>query len=445
MQFPPGFLDHIRGAADFNETAFVGAHDKPAPVSIRLNPRKPAPVKGLQHKIPWSEQGYYLAERPNFAHDPLFHAGAYYVQEASGMFIEFLLRKFQMDQRPIRALDLCGAPGGKSAIMASVLNDDSVLVSNEVIRTRVNILAENMIKLGNENVIVTNNDPSDFTSLQNYFDLIVVDAPCSGSGLFRKDHDAMREWNMENVMHCEKRQQRILEDILPCLKTGGILIYTTCSYSEQENENMVDHLRAKYNLAIASVEVPDEWNIVASGGGFRFYPDKIEGEGFFAAAFIKSGDGIETEGRLSERKQLFPEATTEEINGILPYLTNGISRKFFRFIDHIYFLTAPAFQVLKELQALRIYHAGTEAGRLIKNELIPSHELAMSVAINKNIPFITADYETAIGYLKKNTQHSEAEKTGWQLIRYEGIPLGWIKILQGRTNNYYPAEWRLRK
>ena len=235
----------------FDANAFIGVHQSNEQVtSIRYNPKKitaeivathnfPKTITSTEEVInyiertpvPWCDTGRYLSQRPSFTLDPVFHAGAYYVQEASSMFLDYAIKFLYKDaDAPNHVLDLCAAPGGKSTLLAAAL-PQSFIVSNEVIKNRVTILAENMSKWGSSNVAVTHNDPANFKKLPGFFDLMVVDAPCSGSGLFRKDPDAIDEWSEANVAHCSMRQQRILTDALPSLNNNGVLIYSTCSYS----------------------------------------------------------------------------------------------------------------------------------------------------------------------------------------------------------------------
>ncbi len=228
----------LEGIEGFDAGAFEQVHTSGKKVvSIRLNPMKllPADRAGqsdqegnipalAKRKIPWSSFGYYLEARPSFTFDPLFHAGLYYVQEASGMFLEQALRQTTDLSRPLKVLDLCAAPGGKSTLIQSLISAESLLVSNEVIRARAAILEENMVKWGAANLIITQNDPHDFQRMENYFDLLVVDAPCSGSGLFRREPEAIREWSVDNVRLCSQRQQRILADCWPALREGGVMV-----------------------------------------------------------------------------------------------------------------------------------------------------------------------------------------------------------------------------
>ncbi len=262
MQLPSSFIKSIEQSPGFDKEAFEKVHESGGQItSVRINPAKicnkqlaisnelcgltnnqSSIINNAAEKLLWSSNGFYLQQRPSFTLDPLFHAGAYYVQEASSMFLEEALKQTVDLSQSIKVLDLCAAPGGKSTLIQSVINDTSLLVSNEVIKTRVNVLSENITKWGAANVIVTNNDAKDFQRLPDYFDVIVVDAPCSGSGLFRKDPDAIREWSEQNVQLCSQRQQRILADVLPALKDDGVLIYSTCSYSQEEDEAIADWL-----------------------------------------------------------------------------------------------------------------------------------------------------------------------------------------------------------
>jgi len=240
--FPEKFIESLQNAPGFNAAEFEKAHQKPAPTTIRANPFKHyKPKAGKQ--IPWCAEGFYLNERPSFTFDPLFHAGCYYVQEASSMFIAHIIKYIKDDaEGPARVLDLCAAPGGKSTLLSSALNPDDLLVANEIIKTRVPVLADNLTRWGPSNTIVSNNDPKDFSRLKGFFDIVLVDAPCSGSGMFRKDPDAMNEWSEANVNLCHQRQERILADVYPAIAADGYLIYSTCSYSVAENEAVLDWL-----------------------------------------------------------------------------------------------------------------------------------------------------------------------------------------------------------
>ncbi len=444
MVFPDKFLSHLLSCPGFDLERFVAAHELKPPISLRLNANKKY-THPFSNKVPWTKTGYYLSERPQFVFDPLFHAGAYYVQEASGMFVEYILNKTVNFNQTIQVLDLCAAPGGKSTIIASLINESSILVSNEIIKTRVSALKENITKWGYPNVIVTNNDPADFKQLTEFFDVILVDAPCSGSGLFRKDFAATQEWSMDNVLHCEKRQKRILQDVLPALKVGGTLIYTTCSFSKEENEDVVENLIAEHGMQYINIDIPEDWGIVKSNFGFRFYPDKLQGEGFFASALIKKQE-TEIFESTSTHYAPYTILNKEEFAPLLPYIKNPESLTFFSFKDTVYGIAKEQFSNLKRIApALRVVQAGTEIGKIIRDELIPAHVLAVSEILNPTINKIALTQEEAIQYLRKENVQINSELNGWVICTFENINLGWIKIMPNRINNYYPLEWRIRK
>jgi 16S rRNA C967 or C1407 C5-methylase (RsmB/RsmF family) len=252
----------------------------------------------------WSSLGHYLSSRPVFTLDPLFHAGGYYVQEASSMYMEMVKDAIEKDYsssenaceggffaQKLAALDLCAAPGGKSTHLASLLGEDSLLVSNEVIKSRAVILADNIAKWGMENVVVTNNDPADFGAFEELFDLVVADAPCSGEGLFRKDPQAAGEWSPANVNLCAQRQQRILADIWPSLAPGGYLVYSTCTYNKFENDGNLRFLCEELGAEAVKLVAPEGSGIIETpGGGFQFVPGRVKGEGQYMALVRKNGE-----------------------------------------------------------------------------------------------------------------------------------------------------------
>ena len=446
---PEELIASLRGLPGFDEKKFLEAHSREEKItSVRLNPFKLSSAFENAEAVKWCSLGRYLAERPSFTFDPLFHAGCYYVQEASSMFIEHLLKNSVDLSKPLRVLDLCAAPGGKSTHIASLLPKESLLVTNEVISIRVNVLSDNMAKWGNENVIVTNNDPSRFSAIENYFDVIVVDAPCSGSGLFRKDNEAINEWNEENVKLCSQRQQRILADVLPALKENGILIYSTCSYSKEENEDVTDKIMNEFPLESVNIKIGSGWNIIESfsdehkAKGFRFYPDKIKGEGFYATCLRKKENG--TAGR--HKRSVLKKISAKE-EDILKRLLNAANEySFFKHGDEVHLIRKQHESDLVLLQQhLHLRKAGITLGKIMNGELIPDHQLAMSFVFNDSVQKINVDRVTALKYLKREDIKLPDAKKGWALICFEGHPLGWAKILPNRVNNYYPKELRILK
>ncbi len=452
LQLPDELIQSLQGVKGFDEDAFKKVHESGEQVtSIRLNPSKEIQNTAfrIQNKIPWSTNGFYLEERPSFTADPLFHAGAYYVQEASSMFLEEVLRQTTDLSQPLRVLDLCAAPGGKSTLIQSLISAESLLISNEVIKTRANILSENITKWGAANVFVTSNDPKDFQRLQNYFDVIVVDAPCSGSGLFRKDPDAISEWSEQNVQHCSLRQQRILADILPSLKENGVLIYSTCSYSKKEDEEIAEWLTTESGMESLQLQSDASWNIVETKSslqgayGYRFYPDKLKGEGFFISAFKKSQSSISSIDSVKSKKRT-EKLTAGETEVLRPYLTDADDLFFIKQNDEVIAIPVHFAADLPLIQSsLYIKKAGVRIGSVIRNELIPHHELALSTLIKADIPAAEVDKETALNYLRRQDINISNYLKGWVLLTYMKLPLGWIKALNNRVNNYYPKEWRI--
>src|SRR6476660_4214701 len=323
MHLPEKLLESLKGIEGFDREAFERVHESGEQVtSVRINRLKLAIGDLVHHSpyaihnsVPWSQYGYYLSRRPSFTFDPLFHAGCYYVQEASSMFLEEALKQTVDLSQPLKILDLSAAPGGKSTHIQSLISKDSLLVSNEVIRSRGNILKDNIIKWGCDNVVVTNNDPKDFARLENYFDVIVVDAPCSGSGLFRRDPEALGEWSENNVRLCSQRQRRILADVWPSLKKEGVLIYSTCSYSMDEDEEIVRWMMEEFRIQNIEYRIGSGWNIVESSVGYRFWPNKVEGEGFFIACIKKLDGETESEIRVRTKLELLSKKEMEIAKG----------------------------------------------------------------------------------------------------------------------------------
>ncbi|GEP96553.1 rRNA cytosine-C5-methyltransferase [Chitinophaga cymbidii] len=445
--------------------AFLQVHDSPERItSIRLQPVKAAtpPVLFPQltvTPVPWSRYGYYLSSRPSFTFDPYFHAGAYYVQEASSMFLEEAVRQTVNTGQPLKALDLCAAPGGKSTLLQSILHPGSLLVANEVIKPRAAVLADNITRWGADNVVVTNNDPRDFARLPDFFDLVTVDAPCSGSGLFRRDPEAVHEWSYDNVILCSQRQQRILADALPALKPGGILIYSTCSYAMEEDEQIADWLTGEMDMEHMPLNVDPAWNVVPGGNGcgYRFYPDKIKGEGFFIACFRKAGADISPKDFLKnspkKNKAQLPLLPEKDAARIRPWLKEdiaslkeGIAPVFILHNGEAIILPSQLAADLPLLQKhLYIRKAGVKAGQLTPKELVPDHQLALSTIIAPGLPAVELTQEEALRYLRKEDLQLDAPSKGWTLMRFGGMNLGWAKVLPNRVNNYYPKEMRILK
>ena len=451
VQLPSLLLDSLKDIKGFDKESFVNVHANHEQItSVRLNAVKNHKQQTTNYKlspVPWTETGYYLNSRPSFTFDPLFHAGCYYVQEASSMFLEQALKQTVDLSKPLKVLDLCAAPGGKSTHIQSLISKASLLVSNEVIRSRANVLKDNIIKWGCENVVVTNNDPRDFSKLENYFDLIVVDAPCSGSGLFRRDPKAIEEWSENSVQLCSQRQQRILADVWPALKENGVLIYSTCSYSKEENEEIMDWISKELEIRNVKLEIKKEWGIVETYSttgiaGYRFWPDKVKGEGFFVACFQKK-DGDAASSLKVKNK---PEPVSKKEIEVIEKWVKKEGKNFIRYLNTIYVWPAQHvtdFSFL--LEQLRVIYSGVLIGELMRDKLVPDHALAMSTILPYTILKAELDYGQSIQYLQRKNLKTEIENKGWQMVTFLGHPLGWVNVLPNRINNYYPKEMRILK
>ena len=447
--FPENFLTQLSQEPGFDAENFTNAHQNiDSPTSIRINPFKEAIVK-KDEQVPWCAQGYYLNTRPSFTFDPLFHAGAYYVQEASSMFIDHIIKHIRTNtEDSLKVLDLCAAPGGKSTLINSAINSNDLLVANEIIKTRVPVLCDNLNRWGTANIIVSNNDPKDFTRLTGFFDMILVDAPCSGSGMFRKDPQAMNEWSEANVNLCHQRQERILADIYPALNEDGHLIYSTCSYSHQENEEILDWLCTEFNMESIRIPINKDWGIIETQSenqkawGYRFYPGKVKGEGLFAACLKKKEQTAELPNFKTKGNQ---KLAVKEIEIIKNYTTTPDDFYFFKVNDDWMAINKDHKDSLDTLQRhLYIKKSGVRIGKLMGNDLVPDHELALSIYINKDTVLQTPlNLDQAIQYLRRDNIDLNTNDKGWSLMTYEGLALGWAKLLPNRINNYFPKELRI--
>lgn len=362
------------------------------------------------------------------------------------MFLEQALKQTADLSKPLRVLDLCAAPGGKSTLLAGMLADTSLLVCNEVIRPRASVLAENLIKWGYPNAVVTNNDPSAFARLPAFFDVIVVDAPCSGEGLFRKEPGAMSEWSPENVLLCSRRQQRILDDVWPALKQGGTLIYSTCTYNPHENEDNLLSFAARHPVEFARLKTNPEWNIEEiqcdAVIGYRFMPQRVNGEGFFLSAFRK----LEPASPVQPKRLAKQRVSGKHVETLRSWLINPDEFVFSEHGGDIRAMQAGQFDAAEHVAGtLHTLMAGTSMATPKHDKLIPHHALALSTVINTGA-FVSTDLsqEEALKFLRKDTLVVDGLPKGFALATYLETPLGWINVLPNRINNLYPPTWRVR-
>lgn len=455
MNLPESFKAQMRPVlGDEQCESFYESLDAAPPTSIRINLFKPSVCEYAGEEVPWCRSGRCLDERPSFTLDPLFHSGAYYVQEASSMFLDWILRAFV--EKPSTVLDLCAAPGGKSTLTLSALPKGSVLVANEIVRQRSQILAENIIKWGSPNAIVTNNCAADFQEVGQVFDVVICDAPCSGEGMFRKDPKAVDEWSPQNVDMCQSRQREILADIWPCLKPGGLLVYSTCTYNLKENEENVLWAVENLGAEVLDCDVPEEWGVTGNlleGTAFpvyHFFPHKTKGEGFFACV-MRKGEDCEDEmcgrarrdkkkGRDAHKEPPFPKEVKMWVDTPQQYtfLTTGAG---------LYaFPSAHANLLHSALSSLKVVHYGIQLATLKGKAVIPAHSLAMSVCMSKAaFPMFEVDETTALSYLRTESVVLPSDAPiGYVILSHKGSPLGFVKNIGNRANNLYPSEWRIR-
>ncbi|MCO4291782.1 rRNA methyltransferase [Solitalea sp. MAHUQ-68] len=450
MKLPPPFKIRMADFLGPELEQFIEALGSESPVSIRINKNK-YPFDIAYKPILWTQTGYYLPLRPLFTADPLLHAGAYYVQEASSMFLEQAIQQSLPVKESMNVLDLCAAPGGKSTHLISMFPADSLIVSNEVIKSRVPILSENIQKWGNGNVVVTNNDPKEFKDIKQFFDCIVVDAPCSGEGMFRKNANAVDEWSEDNVQHCALRQRRILADIWPSLKANGILIYSTCTFSKEENEANLAWLCEQYDAENVELNLEETWNVKESSfsgcTGYRFYPHRAEGEGFFLAIVRKKADDS-SEFKFPKKRAKSRLLPLEDKN-VTPFKEVFINAGNWKYYSKDEDIIAVPIAKAKEVEflydSLNVFSAGILVGQHTKKEFRPDHALALSVNLNKSFfSVIKVDKNEALKFLRKDDSVFSGGSEGWNLVEYEGLGLGWVKKIGHRFNNYYPKEWRIR-
>ena len=424
---------------------FVQALETEPVVSIRFNDRKMEADSSL-NAVPWASAGRYLESRPVFTADPLFHAGCYYVQEASSMFVEQAVRQYV--DRPVRALDLCAAPGGKSTLLLSQLPQGSMLVSNEPVPLRAQILAENVTKWGNAASLVTRNEPADFAPFRNFFDFVLVDAPCSGEGMFRKDSYAVEQWSVSNVEQCARRQREIVADIWESLRPGGLMVYSTCTFNREENEDCVEWIANELGAEVLEVKIDDEWNITGSLTTeglpvYRFIPGYTAGEGLFLAVLRKDGSSTAVQPK-APRMQLAPAKLKSEVAkwiaapGDFDFVMQG---------DTVIAMPKEHTAAMLALQQkLKVLHMALPLAEVKNNKILPLHALAMSTElVAQAFNTVELEREKALAYLHREALLFADAPVGHLLLTYKGTPIGFVKNIGNRANNLYPAEWRIRK
>ena len=469
MQLPNDFILQMKDIiGDENSRRLCDALAEKATVSIRLNRAKtsdiPFDTDTVGKPVAWCNDGFYLKERPLFTLDPLLHAGAYYVQEASSMFLSHVVGTLlgkrtadddieKTDLAPLAILDMCAAPGGKSTILRTIMPQDSLLIANEPIGKRANILSENIQKQGFPNTIVTNNYPKDFSRSGIMFDFILCDVPCSGEGMFRKDRQAIEEWSPQSVAKCQALQREIVSEAWKCLRDGGTMIYSTCTFNTRENEENIRWIADELGGEVIDIPTEPSWNISGSllkdfnMPVYRFIPGKTEGEGLFMAVIRKKGDTTiysKANRNIKGKNRNNGKNGTVDLSKYIRHAddfttieTDGDIVAFPKMWEQIY-KTAR--------KNLRIVHAGITIGQTKGRDFIPHQALALSTILKKDaFPCVDLEYEDAIKYLRKESieLHGDVPR-GYVVVCYKGLPLGFVKNIGNRSNNLYPNEWRVR-
>ena len=441
MKLHEGFIEQLRGLLPDEWEALADAITSSEPsVAVRVNEARGVQVPAVASRVPWCGQGFYLADRPAFTFDTDWHAGRYYVQDASSMFIAHVIDHFV--DGPVRYLDLCAAPGGKTTAAVQALPTCSLVVANEIVPPRARVLADNVIRWGNPRCVVTSNAPANLGKFEGFFDVIATDVPCSGEGMMRKDDEAVAQWSPALVEQCAQRQREILADVWPALRPGGLLIYSTCTYNHQENEEIAEFIVNE--LGATSLEVPIEasWNIHPAIGSdchcYRFMPHRVDGEGLFMAVFRRAGDAPRQDIRIKEKNA--KKAGGIDKNWLL-------SPNEFMIDQQGDLMIAVPLDIQREIIALRamlnVIHAGVELATVMGRKTVPHPALAMSTARAAGaFPVCQVDYQTALRYLRGESVTVDGPR-GYVLVAHEGAVLGFANNLGNRANNLYPKPQRI--
>ena len=443
--FPGDFIKRLPTQAYLDPVEILHALEEPSPVSIRINRNKWALNPLNAEKVPWCEEAYYLENRPSYTLDPLFHSGCYYPQEASSMFLSEVFRQIAGSATKLRVLDLCAAPGGKSLILSDLLGTENLLISNETIRMRSLVLAETLTKWGVVNTIVTRSDPSAFGRMTGFFDIIVVDAPCSGEGMFRNE-TARNEWSNGNASLCSERQKRILMDVWPALREDGILVYSTCTFNPGENEMNIKWLIDRAESECINIDIHNYAGITEIDyegiKGYGFHPGKIRGEGFFISAIRKKVNRTRSIEKARRRSDIIPGKPDI---GIAEKWSLFTGERIARLGDELLGLPCERQEFSAIYDNLKVIRPGTKLASVKGKDFIPSHELALSNNIRqKEFSHLELNLADALAFLKRSDFKIAGASRGWNILTWKGVNMGLINNIGNRFNNYYPVEWRIR-
>ncbi len=432
--------------------ALIAALSIESPTSIRVNPYKiKEPI--AERNIGWSRYGFYLPQRPSFTLDSNFHAGTYYVQEASSQFVGHILA--QQSTEGLRLLDMCAAPGGKSTLYSTLVGLEGLVVANEINRSRAAILADNTRKWGLGNIVVCNNRPEHLAQFESWFDVVAVDAPCSGEGMFRKDEGAIQEWSEANVAMCADRQIEILDSAWQSLKAGGTLIYSTCTFNKIENEGVLERFTSSYGDEIApynTVECDNSWGVVCGRVGefqtFRFFPHRVQGEGLFVAVATKSYDAGGKMRQAKSRKKIFSTIDRASLKELTQWVAQPELMTFLNVADSaIYGYYTAQIEAIKSLaESLTTIYSGVAMGQIFKGKLKPDHSLALFHDLNREVVNeVELDNSDILSYLRKQDVEADKFEQGINIVTSQGYAVGFVKRIGNRVNNLYPNSLRILK
>jgi 16S rRNA C967 or C1407 C5-methylase (RsmB/RsmF family) len=445
LQLPDLFTQRMQLQLRADADAFFQALDQPSPTSIRLNHLKGRHAFPATMPVPWCPSGLYLEERPAFHMDPHWHAGAYYVQEASSMILDHVLRQLPVSNPGKIWLDVCAAPGGKTGILAAHMQPGDVLVANEVVGTRRQILEENLVKAGYPNVLLSGASADAFKA--PFVDVMLIDAPCAGEGMMRKDPEAIRQWTPALVDHCSLLQQRIVRDAVHALRPGGFLIYSTCSYSAAENMDNVARFAAAHGLQCLEIPMPEAFGVetlqAGSITGYQLYPHRVRGEGLFIAILARPDE--HATGRNAQKHQGLKTMP-------LPDIFRALVRDLGEYVTLAADPQTPMIpvEVLPQAEIVYRHLPGArwlpEAGERKGKDVVPAHWLAMSPSLSDAVPAVDLPRDAALDYLERLIPRDMPVVAGdWHVVRYDGSVLGWMKSTPQGWRNYYPKAWRLRQ
>lgn len=422
--------------------------DGQAVTSVRFNPYKIG-SRPEGDCVPWNRYGFYLENRPQFTLDTKMHSGGYYVQEASSMFVEHIYRCAVKEQDSVRLLDMCAAPGGKATLYSTLVGAEGIVVANEPIRQRAAVLADNIKRWGVGNVVVSCNDPQHFKGFDDWFDVVAIDAPCSGEGMFRKNKEARSQWSPETVAMCAARQRRIISDAWDTLRPGGVLIYSTCTFNRMENEDNIKWLYDNFECCGIDIKCPEDWGIVKGDVNgictFRFYPNRLRGEGFFAAAVRKADRKIKTR-TPRPRREIITDLPKKQSALLSRWVNQPQYMRFAAIGDSCYGFYRSQFNAVKMLaESLNVIYSGVCMGQLFGEKLRPDHALALFHDLNtSSVNIADVSEQDALDFLrKKDPKDVRIFAEGLNLVCSDSMPVGWLKRIGGRTNSLLPSSFRI--